>query len=37
MASLNDKIEAEYENIDRLIFELPQKERLPFFQPRLCT
>ena len=32
MASLKDKIEAEYENIDRLILELPEKERLPFLE-----
>ena len=32
MANLKDKIEAEYENIDRLILELPEKERLPFLE-----
>ncbi len=32
MASLKDKIEAEYENIDRLILELPEKEKLPFLE-----
>ncbi len=32
MASLKSKIEAEYENIDRLILELPEKERLPFLE-----
>ena len=32
MASLKAKIEAEYENIDRLILELPEKERLPFLE-----
>ena len=32
MASLEDKIEAEYENINRLILELPPKERLPFLE-----
>ncbi len=30
MADLREKIEAEYENIDNLISELPEKERLPF-------
>jgi len=30
MANLKDKIEAEYENIDRLIRELPEKEKLSF-------
>ena len=32
MASLKAKIEAEYENIDRLIQELPDKERLPLLE-----
>ena len=32
MASLKSKIEAEYETIDRLILELPKKERLPFLE-----
>lgn len=32
MAKLKDKIEAEYENIDKLISELPAKEKLPFLQ-----
>ncbi len=32
MANLKDKIEAEYEHIDRLILELPKKEKLPFLQ-----
>ncbi len=32
MASLKAKIEAEYENIDRLILELPEKERLPLLK-----
>ena len=30
MADLKDKIEAEYENIERLINELPSYDRLPF-------
>ncbi len=32
MANLKDKIEAEYENIDKLILELPVKDRLPFLE-----
>ncbi len=32
MANLKDKIEAEYENIDKLIFELPEKEKLSLLQ-----
>ncbi len=32
MANLKDKIEAEYENIDRLILKLPEKEKLPFLE-----
>ena len=32
MANLKDKIAAEYENIDKLIFELPGKDKLPFLQ-----
>ncbi len=32
MVKLKDKIEAEYENIDKLIAELPQKNELPFLQ-----
>lgn len=32
MAELIDKIKAEYENIDNLISELPQKDQLPFLQ-----
>jgi len=30
MVNLKDKIAAEYENIDKLICELPDKEKLPF-------
>jgi len=29
MAILKDKISAEYENIDRLIVEFPEKDKLP--------
>ena len=32
MANLKDKILAEYENIDKLILELPKEEKLPFLQ-----
>jgi len=32
MADLKDKIEAEYENIDKLISELPPANRLPFLE-----
>ncbi len=32
MASHKDKIEAQYENMDCLIFELPEKARLPFLE-----
>jgi len=32
MAKLKEKIEAEYENIDKLISELPVKDNLPFLQ-----
>ena len=32
MANLKDKIEAEYENIDKLIAELPPADRLPFLE-----
>ena len=32
MANHKDKIAAEYENVDRLILELPKKEKLPFLQ-----
>ncbi len=32
MARLKDKIETEYENIDRLVSEFPAKEKLPYLQ-----
>lgn len=32
MATLKDKIEAEYENIDKLITEFPRKNKLPYLQ-----
>lgn len=32
MAKLKDKIEAEYENIDKLLSEMPSEEKLPFLQ-----
>ena len=32
MANIKDKIEAEYESIDKLILELPEKGRLPFLE-----
>jgi len=32
MVKLKEKIEAEYENIDKLISELPEKDKLPFLQ-----
>jgi len=32
MAKLKDKIEAEYENIDKLIHEIPEKNKLPFLR-----
>lgn len=32
MVKLKDKIDAEYENIDRLLSELPPKDKLPFLQ-----
>jgi len=32
MANLKDKIEAEYENIDKLIAELLPADRLPFLE-----
>jgi len=33
MANLEDKIDAEYENIDKLVSELPEKDKLPYLQP----
>ena len=32
MVNLKDKVQAEYENIDKLIDELPAKDELPFLQ-----
>ena len=32
MVKLKEKIEVEYENIDKLITELPDKDKLPFLQ-----
>ena len=32
MAHLKDKIETQYENIDKLILELPDKDKLPYLE-----
>lgn len=37
MASLKDKIEAEYENIDKLVAEIPPADGLPFLEFLLHT